>query len=176
MCRYVVQVFLAQIILVSPQLIPKDLQQQINDFMADFLQNATYQDIMEREIKQEMFYPTLVSYVKLLYRQSSSSSELDMLSLQTILLSLQNMLGREVHMKILLREGLEDFITCSPSYVPESLKPQAKEMVQIVGSGMELQPPKLVNLAKAKLAKMYFGLERVMNTEVRDLIISAVSS
>ncbi len=48
-------------------------------------------------------------------------------------------------------------------------------MVQILGSGMELQPPKLVNLAKAKLAKMYFGLERVMNTEVGDLIISAVS-
>ncbi len=39
-------------------------------------------------------------------------------------------------------------------------------MDQIVGSGMQLQPPKLVNLvkAKAKLAKMYFGLESVMNT------------
>ncbi len=79
------------------------------------------------------------------------------------------MLGREIHIKILLREELEDFITCSPSYVPKSLKPQAKETVQIVGSGMQLQPPKLVNLAKAKLAKMYFGLERVMNTEVNIL-------
>ncbi len=93
-----------------------------------------------------------------------------MLSLQTILMSLQNMLGRENHIKILLSEGLEDFITCSPSYVPESLKPQAKEMVQIMRSGMQLQPPKLVNLAKAKLAKMYFGLESAMNTTVGDLI------
>ncbi len=162
LCRYVVQVFLAQIILVSPQLIPKGLQQQIYNFMADFLQKATYQDIMEGEIKQHCIWTTLVPYVKLLYHPSSSSSGLDMLSLQTILLSLQNMLGRENHIKILLSEGLEDFITCSPSYVPESLKPQAKEMVQIVRSGMQLQPPKLVNLAKAKLAKMYFGLESVM--------------
>ena len=169
------QVFLAQIILVSPQLIPKDLQQQIHDFMADFLQNATYQDIMEREIELEYIYVTIIPYVKLLYLRIPSSTisrleRLHMLSLQTILMSLQNVLGRESHIKILLREGLEDFITCSPSYVPESLKPQAKEMVQIVGSGMQLQPPKLVNLAKAKLAKMYFGLESVMNTTVGDLI------
>ncbi len=143
--------------------------------MADFLQNVTYQDIMEREIKQNFFSSTLVPHVKLLYLPSSSRSisgleRLHMLSLQTILLSLQNMLGRGDHIKILLSEELEDFITCSPSYVPESLKPQANKMVQIVGSGMQLQPPKLVNLAKAKLAKMYFGLESVMNTTVGDLI------
>ncbi len=145
--------------------------------MADFMQNATNQGITEGWNKQQYIWTTFVPYVKLLYLPSSSSSGLDMLSLQTILLSLQNMLGRENQIKILLREGLEDFITCSPSYVPESLKPQAREMVQILGSGMDIQPPKLVNLAKAKLAKMYFGLERVMNTEVRDLIIiSAVSS
>ncbi len=130
--------------------------------------DATYQDIMESEIEQNLCSSTLVPYVKVLYLPSSSRSisrleRLHMLSLQTILLSLQNMLGRENHIKILLSEGLEDFITCSPSYVPESLKPQANEMVQIVGSGMQLQPPKLVNLAKAKLAKMYFGLESVMN-------------
>ncbi len=141
--------------------------------MADFLQNATYQDIMEREIKQQYIWATFVPYIKLLYLPSFSISGLErlhMLSLQTILLSLQNMLGRENHIKILLCEGLEDFITCSPSYVPESLKHQAKEMVQIVRSGMQLQPPKLVNLVKAKLAKMYFGLESVMNTTVGDLI------
>ena len=141
--------------------------------MADFLQNATYQDIMEREIELQYICATIIPYVKLLYLPSSSITGLErlhMLSLQTILLSLQNMLGRENHIKILLSEGLEDFITCSPSYVPESLKPQAKEMVQIVGSGMQLQPPKLVNLVKANLANLYFGLESVMNTKVGDLI------
>ncbi len=105
--------FLAQIILVSPQLIPKDFQQQIHDFMADFLQSATYQGIMEREIKQGYVWATFVPYVKLLYLPSSPITGLErlhMLSLQTILLSLQNMLGRENHIKILLSEGLEDFI------------------------------------------------------------------
>ncbi len=103
--------------------------------MADFLQNATYQDIMEREIELEYIYATIIPYVKLFYLQISSSTisgleleRLHMLSLQTIFMSLQNMLGRENDIKILLSEGLEDFedfITCSPSYVPESLKPQA---------------------------------------------------
>ena len=99
-----------------------------------------------------------------------------MLSQRTILLSLRNMLGRDNHRTVLLREGLEDYVTCLPQYVPPSLREEARELVRIVASGVQLQPPKLVNLAKAKLAKMHFGLQRVVHLTVGAIITAALSS
>ncbi len=36
--------------------------------MADFLQNATYQDIMEREIELEYIYATIIPYFTFKFR------------------------------------------------------------------------------------------------------------
>lgn len=77
---------------------------------------------------------------------------------------------------MLLQEGLEDYITCVPSYVPGSLRDQARELVRIVGSGVQLQPPRLVNLVKANLAKNHFGLERVVHLSVGEIINEALPS
>lgn len=80
------------------------------------------------------------------------------------------MLGRDNHKEVLRKEGLEDYITCIPSYVPEPLQTEARTLVHIVGSGIPLQPPKLINLVKAKLAVMHFGLERVLKMTVGEII------
>ena len=92
-----------------------------------------------------------------------------MLSLRTILLSLQNMLGRADHREVLLKEGLEDYVVCMPTHVPLSLREQAKELVRIIGH-IALQPPRLVHLAKAKLAKMHFGMQTIIQMPVREVI------
>ena len=172
--RYFTQVFLAQIILASPQHIPEEFRQQIHDFMNDFLKTATYQSIAEGEIKQWNVWSTFIPYIKLVYLPEPQGNglmgQLHMLSLQTILLSLQNMLSRENHKVVLHNEGLEDYITCISSYVPESLMAEAKELVKIVGHDTYLQPPKLINLVKAKLAKIHFGLVDVMNMTVGEII------
>ena len=61
-----------------------------------------------------------------------------------------------------------------PAYLPPGpLRDQAKELVQEVNGGVhQLQPPKLINIAKAKLAKMQFGLEKVITKNVKELISS----
>ena len=93
-----------------------------------------------------------------------------MLSLQTALLSLQSKLVRDVHRDVLFQEALEDYVTCMPSYLPPGpLSDQAKELVTLVGIN-RLQPPKLINLAKAKLVKLHFGLARVVNMNVGEII------
>ena len=166
-------VFLAQVVLVSPQCIPNELQQRIHDSMEDFLKQATYQDIMKEEVASYYVWSTFLPYIKLIYLPESpkTTGQLHLLSLQAILLSLQNMLGRNNHKELLFKEGLEDYITCMPAYVPAPLKEQAKELVRIVGSDtIQLQPPKLVNLAKAKLAKLHYGLDDILHKSVREIL------
>ncbi len=99
-----------------------------------------------------------------------------MLSLHTVLTCLLNMLGRDIHRKILFKESLEDFVTCMPAYLPPgALRSEAKELVEVTRSkDYQLQPPRLINLAKAKLAKLYFGLEKVLTTSVGDLVILVI--
>lgn len=150
--------------------------------MTDFLNIATYQEVMKEEVKLWYVWSTFVPYIKLIYlksppltngtaSQSSIMDQLHMLSLRIILLALQNMLSRPNHRDVLFREQLEDYVVCMPSYVPESLKPQAKELVKIVALGScHSQPPKLVNLVKAKLAKVHFGLASVLNRTVGEII------
>lgn len=177
MCRYFTQVFLAQVLLVSPQCIPGNMRKQIHDFMDSFLENATYKDLKDGEAENEYVWSTFLPYIRALYLPESSelagdemSRRLHNLSLETILLSLQNMLGCDCHRKVLFEESLEDYVTCMPAHVPDSLKEQAKELVQIVSSGIQLQPPTLLNLARARLAKMHFGLQDMMNMTVGEIV------
>ena len=151
--------------------------------MHEFLQTASCQAIMESETKLWFVWSTFLPYVKLLYlpdmeasRRERACSEtmrsLHTLSLCMILLGLQNMLGRDNHREVLVQEKLEDYVTCLPSHLPPGmLREQARELVRIVGSGgMQLQPPRLVNLVKAKLAKLHFGLEPVLCRSVGELV------
>lgn len=181
--RYFTQVFLAQIVLTSPQCIPEEFKQHIQDFMESFLSTATYQALMEGEVKDWYVWSTFLPYIRVLYLPDASMltgdavlRRLHLLSVQTTLLSLQNMLGRDNHRQVLLDEGLEDYITCVPGYVPASLKQQAQELVQIVRSGIQLQPPKLLNLVRAKLAKMHFGLQKMLTMTVGEIVTASLTS
>lgn len=82
------------------------------------------------------------------------------LSLQLMIFSLQNMLGREKHRQVLMEENLLDYITCMPWFVPKSLQQQAKDLVQMLANSpdVNMQPPKLVNITRACLANNCCGL------------------
>ena len=83
------------------------------------------------------------------------------------------MLSRENHRKVLIREGLFDYARCSPAHVPESLRPQAERIVSIISpstSNQTQSPPSLLVMTKAHLAKMHFGLERVLTLSVGQLV------
>lgn len=173
---YFTQVFLAQLVLVSPSYIPPEFYQQIHDHMDSFLKNTNYKTIMKAEVKHWYVWSTFLPYVKLVYIPETPQTEmmrkLQLLSLQTVLFGLQNMLGRQNHVEVLVREGLLDYVTCMPLYVPESLKPQAREVVRMLGSSgdVEMHPPKLVSLLKAQLAKTHTGLEKILLLSVSEIV------
>ena len=174
---YFTQVFLSQVILVSPNCIPVKFHQQIQDFMENFLQKANYKDIMEGEIKLWNVWATFVPYIKLAYipdtqQQPQMMRKLQLQSLHTIIFGLHNMLGRANHREVLVREKLLDYVICMPHYVPESLRPLARELVHMVATceDIQVQPPSLTSLVKARLAKMHFGLEKVLKLSVSEIV------
>ena len=152
--------------------------------MSSFLKATTHDVIMKGEVKHWYVWSTFIPYVKLLYLPEVSTAQLEplhqltLLSLETVLFGLLNMLGRENHREVLDREGLVDFVILSPSYVPLSLRPLARDLVQLLASSGDLrvQPPALVSLVKARLAKIHFGLERVLKMSVGEIISKILPS
>ena len=148
--------------------------------MESFLQANSYKNIREVEISLGYYSSIFTPYVKLAYIPNApqgggtSVGKLQFVSLQLAIFALQNWLGREDHREVLLKEGLLDFVICMPQYVPSSLRPQAEELVQMVVSSPDIPegPPKLLNLVKARLAKMYFGLEQVLSLSVGEIMAS----
>ena len=168
--------FLSELVLVSPHCIPPQFCSQIQAHMQDLLSQTDPDTIRLAEVKEGYYWLTLVPFVKLAYEpdslQTPEMQQLQLLSLETVLLGLRNMLARETHRKVLLREGLLDFVLCLPSYVPESLRPHARQLIKVLSSNDDvcIGPPRLVNVVKAKLAKWALGLERVMEMSVGEIV------
>ena len=150
--------------------------------MQDFLAEADPGTIKRGEVKHWYVWSTFVPYVKLAYvpnsPQTPQMQQLQLLSLETVLLGLRNMLARENHRKVLLREGLLDFVLCLPSYVPESLRPHARQLIEVLSSSDDvcIGPPRLVNVVKAQLAKRALGLERVLEMSVGEIVSELLPS
>ena len=146
-----------------------------------FLEANGYEKLRELETSLHYSCSVFIPYVKLAYIQNApqaegtSTGKLQLVSLQFAIFTLQNWLGREDHRQILLKEGLLDFVICMPQYVPPSLRPQAEELVQMVVSSPDIPegPPKLLNLVKARLAKMHFGLEQVLSLSVSEIVTAS---
>ena len=176
--RYFTHIYLAQIILMSPQHIPVGFYSQIHDTMQEFLKSTSYETVKEGEVKHWYVWSTFIPYVKLLYvphcpiEKDGMMRSLQLLSLELIFLGLMNMLSRENHRAVLVKEGLVDYITCCPNHVPETLKHRAKELVYLITSSSDIQrqPAKLTSIVKAYLAKVHFGLEQVLCLSVGEIV------
>ena len=100
---------------------------------------------------------------------SMETSDIRSLSLEMVLFFLLTKVARDCHCKVLTEEGLVDFITCLPWHVDTAFREKAKEIVLELRGHIKLQPPKLSNLARAVLAKMHFGLEKVIAASPMEL-------
>ena len=161
---------MAQLALASPHCIPTSLCKLVNNFLEGFLDAATFEEIREAEIKHWYVWQTFMPYVKLAYvphptKLSPDLRKMHTLSLKLMIFSLQNMLGRTKHCEVLIQENLLDYVTCMPWFVPQPLKQQAKELVRMLANfpNVNMQPPQLLSVAKASLAKNCpgLGLEKV---------------
>ena len=91
-----------------------------------------------------------------------SISSLQILSIESVLFSLQCVLNNPDSCQSFLAEELNEYVVCVPWHVPQDLREKASSFLRVLGTHTQLQPPRLSVLAKTKLAKMHFGLERMI--------------
>lgn len=144
--------------------------------MSEFLESTTYDQIRDCEIKHWYVWQTFMPYVKLAFvpnttELTNDQRTMQMLSLRLVIFSLQNMLGRSKHREVLLQENLLDYIVSMPWFVPDPLKQHAKDLVlMLVGfPDVTLQPPQLLSITKASIAKSHLGLEKVVKLSAGEI-------
>ena len=183
--RYFTLMFFAQVALVSPHCIPSTLHTPVKHLMSDFLKTAEPEQIREGEVKHWYVWQTFMPYVKLAYLPTTTTTHsrrmlpqdnntsLQTLSLELIVLSLQNMLGRSNHREVLLLEELLDYVVCLPWFVPEAVRPRAQELVNALAncSDVSVGPPQLLSISKAVIAQTQtcLGLKEVMELPVGEI-------
>ena len=114
-------------------------------------------------------------YVQYLYSPSPvKNSDGGDVDIETNLLSsccnvllhrLESALGKDLHLEILVKEGLLDYTMCLPAVLPGECQPRARSLVNELGKHRQLQPPSLCTLAKAHIAKAFCGLQPVMEMD-----------
>ena len=188
--------FYSQLLTSSPQLFSLKQKSTLAQFISNFLDEATPKQIRDHEVKNGYKWSTVTPFVKLAYyprfnrelsmeihrdtastdAQDSMTVDLNMLAVHCIemgVFSMQNVLHDEEIRDVLVCEGLVDYIVCMPWNVPQESRVQqrATELVTFLSQHIQLQPPSLVSVTKARLASLHFGLEQVLNTlSVHDLL------
>ena len=167
---------LAQVGLGSPHLlidsIPPQLLQQILNLMSDVLEAASPSELCQYEEKMGITWSTFLPYLRYFYKPSTVISaenpgedvghSLYISSCNVLLHGLENALGREFHLEVLVKEGLLDYTVCLPAVLPGECQQKARSLVNEIGKHRQLQPPSLCTLAQAHIAKTFCGLQPVM--------------
>lgn len=182
--------FYAQLLYGTASNTPLTLKSTMHLAIKEFLKSADYSKIWEHERKNGYIWSTVAPFVKLVYFPKGSSSwtfcghgysadvnkemlELENLCIEAGVFSLQNMMLCDDTRGLLIAENLLDFVVCMPWHLKEGEKSheRACDLNKSLGQKMQVHPPSLVNIAKAKLAVAYFGLEKVINaSSVHELV------
>ena len=182
--RFYTSTALAQIGLGSPYLlldhIPFHLLQQILDLMSDTLGTVSPAELREYESEEKFDWGIFRPSFNYLYKPSPIEAvntkeasvdvgdksmirdKLHISCCNVILHGLEFALGREIHLEVLIKEGLLDYVMCLPAVLPGECQPRARSLVNELGKHRQLQPPSLCTLAKAHIAKTFCGLQPVM--------------
>lgn len=166
----------AQIALTSPDLLPSQFIHMVLDNMNKFLSETQPEVIKTYEQEQDCLWATLLPYIKLFYVAESSQNsqdkpfceemeELRRTSEKMILFFLHSKMSRKYCLVILIKEGLVDYVTALPWHVSVKSRLLAETVVSELSYHMKLQPPSLCSIVQAKLARMHFGLERVVTCD-----------
>lgn len=173
--------WMAILILQSPLTLPVKNEAQLNiirDHMTDFVANTKTEAIRKYESDRGTIWATLLPYVKQAYLPNSPTTlegmplltELQLLSLRVILLFLHSKVSMPMYHTLLVKENLLDFLVCLSWHIPPSCHPEAIALSSELCSSMPgLGPPRLCNLAKARLAKLHLGLEQVLKMSVGEI-------
>ena len=160
-----------------------DKEKEIVSFLNKFVQETQLSELTTIETNHSYLWATFLPYVNFVYLPNNSplcrpDTMIQSVALQTIIIALHIMLGRKVHRDVLIREGLMDYITCMPWYTTGAAEQRARALVRMVQQApdVELQPPSLLNIAKACVAKNFCGLQTVVHLSVPEILQNATKS
>ena len=156
-------------ILGSPQLLhhfQKSTLQKLEELLIETSLWDPF-DIGRVELKQGIIR---TSYVFLMYLYEpylsfNNSTKMDKylgslyhLSINTLLNYIESSMWQKELMQLLIEEDLVDFVVMVPWFVPSCSQERAHEVVHQLTKVQSLQPPSLINICKAKVAKLKIGL------------------
>ena len=106
--------------------------------------------------------------------ESMMVKKLHDLGIETALLGMEVMVSKdpEEARKKLLEEKILSYALCLPASIPMRIRDRANKIVtqlRTLGTKVPVMIPKLSIMARARLAKMYFGLKKVMDRSAEDL-------
>ena len=170
-----------QLIMLSPSCLSIALLKRIEQHMTAFLADVDEVALSNHEVTSGNFWSVFEPFVRLLYVPNTPSNEmgshlngllisrLQFSSIQSTILALHMIVlsSEDGHrsLDIMRRENLLSYIIAAPSHVPPPLRTHATELVRSLGRYMPIEPPTLVDLAKANLAKYQFGLEKMLHLQ-----------
>lgn len=102
---------------------------------------------------------------KVLWNNEQKMEKLQQTSERIILFFLHSKMSRQYSCDILTKEGLVDYISALPWHVSAESRVLAKTVVSELSGHLKLQPPKLCSIVQAKLARMCFGLGRIVASD-----------
>lgn len=146
--------------------------------MSAFLSSVQIEDVCKYEKERGTIWATLLPYLKLLYNPDSSFllqesfiQELQVLGARIILTFLHSKVFSPRYHSLLVRENLVDFVVCLPWCITPSCQQPALALVSDLCANMpSVGPPSLASLAKARLAKAHFGLEKALYWSVGEIV------
>ena len=167
------------LVLESPNCFSQQQLQAVGACISEFMNTANADEIREAEKEEWYIWATFLPYIKLFYLPDVPSllpdkeqQKIQEDSQLTIFVALENMLGCEHHREVLKHENLLDYITCLPWHTAGVLHERVKGLVKMIQQvpDVQLQPPSLLNMTKAVVARCYCGLEKVLQLGVPELL------
>jgi len=176
--------FLAQMVLGSLPLLHKfsKATMRLMVMLLNFILKLNVEDIKKYEAETELVWNSL-EYLLYFYEPEVSKyrskfgkkfepiKQVYFLSVDVLLLSLHSTVGKSNNRIVIVSDNLQDYIVMLPWSVPSGSRDRAMCVVHEFTKNYLIQPPSLICIAKAALARSSVGLYSIIKTEsISDLI------
>ena len=165
----------------SAQIIPLQVKGKLYKFMENFLEHSKCVTVRKCVVdfqtctRKTLLSPLEIAYYPYLNPELSCSAphyterhnvlarQLELLCVEAGVFSLHLSLLGDKEKEILKKEGLIDFVLCLRWQLPRGSRAlnRANELLSYLSGEVELHPPSLLNMAKAKLASTQCGLRKI---------------
>ena len=158
---------------------------QVAELLEKFLNECDYKHLHAIEDELGIHWNKYLPYMRVAYLPYNNPRfvlacgsdpryrALQMMCIETCVLSLQASLCGVSERQRMMKQGFSDYILCLPSVLPIHSRAQkrAKDVVSSLGKEIQLQPPSLATMAKARLAVTHFGLEKILTIPLQELVL-----